>query len=72
MSAYINKVLQQLTETPLKSMQVRNCNEFVFANKYRTASISIQYINPQLKLLCEEAENKGTHIKYPFSSQTIW
>ena len=39
LKTHINKVHQRLKETPLKSIRVRNEEEFVFSNKFRNVIV---------------------------------
>ncbi len=60
--SHITRVYFQLTDTPLKSLRIQNDSEFVFSNKYKTAPISNQYINTQLKRYAKKVRINGLNV----------
>ena len=71
-----NKVHQQLTDTPLKSLKIRDNDEAVFSNKYKTAPISNQFINTQLKKYAKKLRikelNISTHSLRKSFGRRVW
>ena len=74
--SHIYKVYLKLNTSELKSQQIEADFEFVFSNKYKTSSISKQYINLQLKFYAKKLRikelNISTHSLRKSFGRRVW
>ena len=56
------RIHDKLSSSPLSSIRIRDQEEFIFTNKYKTIHISPQYVNTKLKEIVRRYKINGSKI----------